>query len=83
VSVDKSSVLNALLALDAYNRNRFDEQRKMSDLNGIELSDEIGDVVFVNSSDRMEAGNTALAGAGTAGQSHLASYFCQPVEDAA
>ncbi|MCP4071885.1 MAG: hypothetical protein GY742_09135 [Hyphomicrobiales bacterium] len=54
MAVSKQDVLYALLALDAYNRHENPEKRKMSDVDGKQLSSQIGTAVFQDSSDGME-----------------------------
>jgi hypothetical protein len=65
--VSKTDVLYALLALDSYNRNREDGLRTISE-NGAEISGQIGNTTFVDSSDRVERdGNAPLEGSTASG----------------
>ncbi len=54
MAVSNQDVLYALLALDAYNRHNDLDKIKMSDVDGKQLSGQIGTAVFEDSSDGME-----------------------------
>jgi hypothetical protein len=67
MSIADKDVMLALLALDAYNRHDQQEQRKIGEIGGTQLSSTIGDVTFVTSSDVEEATSPGLAGSKLAG----------------
>lgn len=75
MAANKTDVLYALLALDAYNRSKNPSQIGISAKDGKEISSQIGNATWVNSSDRMQANdpNSPLAGSTTSGFS--ASYY--------
>ncbi|MCP4074469.1 MAG: hypothetical protein GY742_22525, partial [Hyphomicrobiales bacterium] len=74
MAVSNQDVLYALLALDAYNRHFEPTKRKMSDVDGKQLSGQIGTAVFEASSDALENNNVEqLSGSQAAGFS--ASYY--------
>jgi len=74
MNVSNKDVLYALLALDSYNRQALGDHRKLSALDGAEISNVIGPSLFINSSDEMErSGAASLTGSQLSGFS--ASYY--------
>jgi hypothetical protein len=70
----KADVLDALLALDAYNRHFDVEKRTLSEVDGSETSGNIGGATFQRSSDRLEDnGKASLEGSKASGFN--ASYY--------
>jgi hypothetical protein len=71
MAVTDRDVMLALLSLDAYNRHESGINRKFGDAAGNQLSDQIGDVTFITSSDVEEKTKPTLSGSKLSGFSGL------------
>jgi hypothetical protein len=75
----KADVMYALLALDAYNRHGSNDSLRLLSESNVEISKQIGNATFEDSSDIMETGAEGSAGleslAGSQDAGFSASYY--------